>query len=82
MFILGVGAPLSLALLLALRRARPIAPRRVAVVGALGTASLAAFLLQFFHPFDLTLMDLLIHAAGVAVVVTSMTSRPMRDIIR
>lgn len=82
MFILGVGVPLSLALLLALRRARPIAPRRVTVVGALGAASLAAFLLQFFHPFDLTLMDLLIHAVGVAVVVTLMASRPARNMIR
>jgi hypothetical protein len=82
MFILGVGVPLSLALLLALRRARPIAPRRVAVVGALGTASLAAFLLQFFHPFDLTLMDLLIHAVGVAAVVTLMASCLARNMIR
>ena len=82
LFILGVGVPLSLALLLALARARPIAPGRVAIVGALGAASLAAFLLQFFHPFDLTLMDLLIHAVGVAVVVTLMASRPARDMIR
>lgn len=82
MFILGVGVPLSLALLLALRRARPIAPQRVVVVGGLGAASLAAFLLQFFHPFDLTLMDLAIHAVGVAVVVTLMASRLARNMIR
>jgi hypothetical protein len=81
-FILGVGVPLSLTLLLALRRARPIAPRRVAVVGALGASSLTAFLLQFFHPFDLTLMDLAIHAIGVAVVVMVIASRPIRHIIR
>jgi hypothetical protein len=81
LFILGVGVPLSLALLLALRRARPIAPRRVAIVGALGAASLAAFLLEFFHPFEVTLMDLMIHALGVAVVVALMTSRPARAVM-
>lgn len=81
LFILVVGVPLSLALLLALRRARPIAPQRVAVVGALGASSLTAFLLQFFHPFDLTFMDLVIHAIGVAAVVMVIASRPMRHII-
>jgi hypothetical protein len=69
LFILGVGLPLGLMLLLALRRARPIAPLRVAVVGGLGAAALAAFLLQFFHPFDVTLMDLAVHALAVAIVV-------------
>jgi hypothetical protein len=82
LFILGIGVPLSLTLLLALRRARPIEPRRVAVVGALGASSLTAFLLQFFHPFDLTFMDLAIHAIGVAAVVMVIASRPIRRIIR
>jgi hypothetical protein len=53
----------------------------VAVVGALGASSLTAFLLQFFHPFDLTFMDLAIHAIGVAVVVMVIASHPMRHII-
>jgi hypothetical protein len=81
LFILGVGVPLSLTLLLALRRARPIAPVRVAVVGALGASSLTAFLLQFFHPFDLTFMDLAIHAMAIALVVMVIATRPMRRII-
>jgi hypothetical protein len=75
LFILGVGLPLGAALLLALGRARPIAPLRVAVMGGLGTASLAAFLLQFFHPFDTTAMDLTMHAAGVAAVTTVLAWR-------
>lgn len=68
-FILGVSVPLGLSLFFALRRASPLAPIRVAVVGGLGAAALAAFLLQFFHPFDVTFMDLGVHALAVVVVV-------------
>jgi hypothetical protein len=72
LFILGVGLPLGAALLLALRKAQPIAPLRVAVVGGLGASALAAFLLQFFHPFDVTMMDLTIHGVAVAIVVSAL----------
>ena len=68
-FILGVGLPLGLALLVVLRRARPLAPIPVALTGALGAAAFSAFLLQFFHPFEVTVMDLVMHAAAVCVVV-------------
>lgn len=76
-FILGVSVPLGVSLFFALRRASPLAPVRVAVVGGLGTAALAAFLLQFFHPFEITFMDLGVHALAVIVVVTvaSLTGR-------
>jgi hypothetical protein len=69
-FILGVGLPLGLALLWVLRRARPLAPLPVALTGALGAAALSAFLLQFFHPFEVTVMDLAVHAFAVCVVVS------------
>lgn len=68
-FILVVSLPLGAALLLMLRRARAIAPVRVAALGALGVAALAAFVLQFFHPFDVTFMDLAIHLVAVGLVV-------------
>jgi hypothetical protein len=67
-WILGFGVPLAVSLLVVLRRARPLAPVRVAAMAGLGVASIAAFLLQFFHPFDVTIMDLGLHLAGVAVV--------------
>lgn len=67
-FIVGVSVPLSLALFAALRRARPIAPLPVAALGTLGVAALAAFILEFFHPFDVTVIDLALHLAAVAVV--------------
>lgn len=67
-FIIGVSVPLGLSLLIALRRARPLAPVRVAALGGLGAAALSAFLLQFFHPFDVTMPDLAVHAVAVGVV--------------
>ena len=68
-FILTVGAALAVPLLWRLSRARPINPIPVALLGGLGTASLAAFLLQFFHPFAVTVLDLAAHLAGIAMVV-------------
>jgi hypothetical protein len=67
-FILAVGVPLGLSLLVLLRKARPLAPARVAAIGGLGVAALAAFLLQFFHPFDVTFMDLSVHLVAVGLV--------------
>jgi hypothetical protein len=68
-WIVGGGAPLSLAMLLVLRRARPLAPVPVAAMAGLSVAATAAFLLQFFHPFDVTFLDLGLHAAGIVGVV-------------
>jgi hypothetical protein len=68
-FILSVSVPLGVTLWLLLRQARPLAPVRVASVGGLGVAAIAATLLQFFHPFDVTLMDLSVHATAIAIVI-------------
>jgi hypothetical protein len=68
-FILAVSVPAAVSLIVLLRRARPLAPVRVAAMGALGVAAIAAFALQFFHPFDVTFMDLGVHALAVAIVV-------------
>lgn len=76
-FILGASVPLGISLLVLLRRATPLAPVRVAAVGGLGVAGIAAFLLQFFHPFDVTVMDLTVHltAVGVVVLISSLAGR-------
>jgi hypothetical protein len=68
-FILTVSLPLGVSLMLLLRRARPLAPVRVAAVGGLGVAAIAACLLQFFHPFDVTLLDLSVHVVAIAIVI-------------
>lgn len=68
-FILSVSVPLGVTLMLLLRQARPLAPVRVGAMGGLGVAAIAACLLQFFHPFDITAIDLSVHAVAVAMVV-------------
>jgi hypothetical protein len=67
-FIVGVSVPLAVLLYAALRRARPLQPLPVALCAALGVSALAAFVLQFFHPFDVTVIDFTWHAAAVLVV--------------
>lgn len=67
-FIVAVSVPLAALLFLALRRARPLQPLPVAMCAALGVAALAAFTLQFFHPFDTTVIDFAFHATAVLVV--------------
>lgn len=70
-FILGTGLPLGASLVWMLRRAQPLSPAPVAAIGGLGVAALAAVLLQFFHPFDITVTDLGMHAIAVAIVVAT-----------
>lgn len=73
-FILSVSVPLAVSLLLLLRRAAPLAPVPVAAVGALGVAALAAAALQFFHPFDVTFLDLGVHLGAVALVILAVSA--------
>jgi hypothetical protein len=73
-FIIAVSLPLAVLLYLVLRRARPLQPLAVALTAALGVAALAAFVLQFFHPFDSTLVDLAMHGAAVVVVLALATA--------
>jgi hypothetical protein len=67
--ILAFSVPLGLALIVALRRARPIAPIPVATLGGLGVAAISAFLLQFNHAVDATFLDLGVHLAAIWIVV-------------
>lgn len=77
-FMLAVSLPLAALLFWRLRRARPLDPRRVAVVAALGIAGLSAALLQFFHPFQVTALDLAVHlgAALLIIALSALFSRP------
>lgn len=69
LFILAASIVVGAPLLWRLSRARPIEPLPVALLGGLGAAALSAFLLQFFHPFGLTAIDLAVHVAAVLAVV-------------
>lgn len=73
-FILAVSPPLALSLLIVLRRAQPLEPVRVAAVGALGVAALAAGALQFFHPFDVTFIDLGVHLGTITLIVAGVSA--------
>ncbi len=80
-FITAVSVPLAVGLFAMLRRARPIDALPVAAVGTLGVAATAAFILQFFHPFDVTVIDLALHLAAISLVVLVGTAwrRPLLD---
>jgi len=69
MLLLGGGLLVGVPLLLLLARARPVEPLPVALLGGLGAAAASAFLLQFFHPFALTAIDLGVHLLGVGLIV-------------
>lgn len=67
-FILAVSLLAGAPLIWRLSRASPIDPFPVALLGGLGTAAAAAFLLQFFHPFAVTFLDLAVHVAAIGLV--------------
>ena len=68
-FIVGVGLPTAVALYFPLRRAAPINPIPALASAGLGVAALSAALLQFFHPVDVTVLDLVTHVFAVLTVV-------------
>ena len=72
-FIIMVSIPVAVALYFALRRVRLLLdPLRVMAAGGLGVAALAASALQFYHPFDVTIIDLAVHVVAVLIVVGAM----------
>jgi hypothetical protein len=81
-FILAVSVPLSVTLLFALYRARPLQPFPAVALGALGVAALAAGGLQFFHPFDVTFPDLAVHLGTVVLVMLGSCAIPFVSRVR
>ncbi|HEY5722649.1 MAG TPA: NrsF family protein [Allosphingosinicella sp.] len=82
LFILGVSAALGIPLFWRLSRAAPIDPLRVAILAGLGTAALAAFILQFFHPLPVTFLDLGVHVAAILIVIGAASLLRGRMLIR
>ena len=68
-FIVGLSIPLSVILILMLRRGYSLWPNLMGVMGGLAVAAASATLLNFFHPFDAAATDLSMHAVAVTVVV-------------
>ncbi len=68
-FICGISLPLSLLLMALLRWTFPLRPNLTLALGGLAAAGAAATLLNFFHPYDASVSDLVLHAVAVALVV-------------
>jgi len=69
LFILATSAVLAPLLIWRLARANPIDPLPVALLCALGVAAASAFVLQFFHSFAVTFIDLAVHLMAMLIVV-------------
>ena len=67
--IFAISLPLTAAMILMVRRARPLRPLRVAVLGGLAASAAAATLLVLVHPHDSAVLDLAAHAVAVGVII-------------
>lgn len=72
-FIIATSVLFAVPLVWRLSRAKPVDPLPVAILAGLGAAALSAFLLQFFHPFSVTFIDLAVHVAAILAVVGVMS---------
>jgi hypothetical protein len=72
-YILGISLPLSLLLIVMLRRGLSLRPNLTAIIGGLACASAAATLLNFIHPYDAAATDLAVHALAVVIVILANT---------
>ena len=69
LFILGLSIPLSILLVVMLRRGCSLRPNLTAIIGGLACAAAAATLLNFIHPYDATASDLAVNAFAVGLVI-------------
>ena len=67
--ILAISLPLTAAMIVMLRRTRPLRPLRVGILGGLAAAAAAATLLVLIHPHDSAVLDLAAHVVAVAGVI-------------
>jgi hypothetical protein len=68
-FILALAVPLSALLLGMLRRGHTLQPGLTAADAGFASASAAATLLVFFHPYDASATDVAVHVIAVALVI-------------
>jgi hypothetical protein len=67
--IIALSIPLSLLLLVMLRKGHTLLPGLTTLTAGLAAAAASATLLMFFHPFDATASDLIAHGVAVIIVV-------------
>ncbi len=81
MSIVGISAPLAVAMVVMLRRAFPLYPALTALVAGLACAAASATVLSLFHPADAAATDLAFHALAVAIV-TAVLAASGRRLLR
>jgi hypothetical protein len=67
--IIALSIPLSLLLLVMLRKGHTLLPGLTTMTAGLAASAASATLLMFFHPFDATASDLIAHGVAVVIVV-------------
>ncbi|WP_158886185.1 NrsF family protein [Rhodanobacter sp. L36] len=70
-FIVSLSVPLSVLLIVLLRRAYPVRPVLTAVMIGLASAAASASLLEICHSYDAAATDLLTHALAVVLVIAA-----------
>lgn len=70
-FILGLSVPFSIVTILMVRRAFPMRPNLTAATGGIAVAAAAATLLNFFHPYDVGVTDIVVHVVAIALVIAA-----------
>jgi hypothetical protein len=68
-FIVALSVPLSALLLVMLRRGHTLRPGLTAAVAGFASAAAAATLLVFFHPYDASATDVVVHVVAVGLVI-------------
>ncbi len=68
-FIVSLSIPLSIVMIVMIRRGCPLRPNLTAATGGVAVAAAAATLLNFFHPYDAGATDIAVHIAAIALVV-------------
>lgn len=66
--IVAIGALPGAAMVILLRRAKPLAPTPVAICGALAVSALSSAGLSLFHRYDTTIMTLVWHIAATVLL--------------
>ena len=68
-FIVLLSVPLSAMTIFMVRRGYPLRPNVTAATGGLAVAAAAATLLDFFHPYDVGVTDIVVHVAAIGLVI-------------
>lgn len=70
-FIVGLSIPLSVLTIAMIRRGFPLRPNLTAATGGTAVAAAGATLLNFFHPYDVGAIDIVVHVVAIGLVIAA-----------